>query len=238
MNIVVVSFFRNMQGRIKRYFDQVRALQLHARKADTDNTKNNIRVIAIEGDSTDKTVHELQQFKKSFYNVLNIEIVHYNHGKRIFSSTEDSDRLSALTEVMKVGMSQIDSSIDNIVLYVESDLVWNPHQVGTLIDFAYRRENNFDIFAPMVYAGDNFYDIFAFRKLNGERFTPFEHKIISKDEELIEVSSVGSCLTFRAELAELVNPIGEEGLVSWCRGAREIGYKIAVATGFRVDHPA
>lgn len=230
MNIVIVSAFRNCESRVSHYFDQVRSFQHHA------GIRNPVRVIAVEGDSTDKTESEIIR-QSLLDDSLSVQFVKYNHGQRPFTSTEDPDRLSALTGVMKTGMSAVDIDRDHIVLYVESDLIWNPHQVGSIIDIVSRGDGGFDIVAPLVFAGDKFYDIWAFRK-DGKRFSPFfpYHKDLNS-HGLTEVDSVGSCLVFRASLAGKVVSIGEEGLVSWCNGARQMGYRIGVSSDFRVDHP-
>ena len=52
MNIVMVSSFRNMSGRLNRYFHQAFALQEHVSKMSPDHT---VRVVAVEGDSYDET---------------------------------------------------------------------------------------------------------------------------------------------------------------------------------------
>jgi hypothetical protein len=236
MNIVIVSAFRDAVSHIDRYFSQVSALQRHAAMSDPSHT---LRVVAVEGDSTDKTWDTLTSSAYT-YNVRT-NLVSHNHGKRKFSSTEDKDRLTALTGVMKAGMKAVDPDSDDVVLYVESDLVWTPHNVGSIIDMAYRRDGGFDVIAPMVYAGNTFYDIWGFRK-NGERFGPFPpyHQGLIHSypfQPIIEIDSAGSCLAFRSELASKVKVKGQEGLVSWCNSAREQGYKIGVATQFRVDHP-
>lgn len=242
MNIAIVSAFRNSSSRLLRYFLQVEALMLHGRKTNPDL---NVRVIAVEGDSTDKTKYELKNAKRIFNLGFDVKLVVHNHGKREFSSTEDADRMEALTGVMKSGLSAVDSSRDDVVLYVESDLIWNPHQVGSLIDMALRQEAGFDVFSPMVWAGKDtqnrpiFYDIWGFRKQNGERFSPFFPYFDSHIGfiKLAEVSSVGSCLAFRSEIAEKVEVSGSNGLVSWCESARNQGYRIAVAPQFYLEHP-
>lgn len=238
MNLCVVSAFRNMTGRIDRYFDQVEALYRHGLRSDPTFT---IRVVAVEGDSFDRTYKDLLWKKLLIASRIQLDIISHHHGRRVFSSTEDEDRLLALTQVMKTGMAAVDPRTDDVVLYVESDLLWDPHQVGSTIDMAYRREQGFDIVAPLVFAGENFYDVFCYRGLDGERFAPFKpyHKQLADNaiDPISEVSSVGSCLSFRSDLARKVVPIGEIGLLSWCAGARQLGYKIGVDVRFKVNHP-
>lgn len=229
MRIAVVSSFRNMAGRIEAYFARVCALQSHA------GASALVRVIAVEGDSTDGTAWELVRVAGRL--AVPVTVVEHSHGKRVFGSTEEPERLRALTGVMMAGLGAVELADDGVIV-VEADLLWRPHQVGSVLDLAMRREGGFDVVAPMIFAGENFYDVWGFRK-GGERFAPFPpyHRELPP-QGLTEVDSVGSCLAMRGEVARRVRPIGEEAIVSWCAGARAAGYRIAVAPEFRVEHPA
>jgi hypothetical protein len=111
--------------------------------------------------------------------------------------------------------------------------------VGSIIDLAYREEIGFDIVAPLIFAGDLFYDIWAFRKGN-ERFSPLYpyHRDLAYSG-VMEVDSIGSCFACRGEVIQhtIKHLKGEEGLVSFCNSARELGYRIGVDARFRVEHP-
>lgn len=232
MNIVVLSAFRNAAHFVDRYFRQVRALRNHA------GSKANIRVVAVHGDSADNTEQKLSRYLDPTGSYGD-QLITYNHGKRTFISDESPERLQTLTQVMRTMLSAVDLMIDDVVLYVESDLIWQPHEVGSIIDLAHNRQDDFDIIAPLVFAGPNFYDVWGFRK-DGTRFAPYYpyHSGLDHDKLINQVDSVGSCLAFRAEIAARVNPFGELGLWSWCIGATQQGYKVGVSTWFRVEHPA
>ena len=248
MNIVIVSAFRNMSGRINRYFHQAHALQEHVRKM---GSHHNVRVVAVEGDSFDETELELAHMAELW--LVPVDVVKHEHGKRVFGSTEDAERLEALTGVMKAGLQRVKpvlkkrkktmplSGTDDVMLYVESDLVWKPHEVGSIIDIAYERREDFDIVAPLIYAGEAFYDIWGYVGLDGERFSPFHpyHKDVARDGSLSEVKSVGSCFAMRAAAVAKVGTKfpGKLGLRSFCAAARRKKLRIGVAPQFRVDHP-
>jgi hypothetical protein len=230
MKIVVVSAFRNMSGRINRYFRQVHALAEHV------GPEHPIRVVAVEGDSFDETELELAHMAELWE--IPCDIRKHEHGKTVFGSTEQPERLAALSGVLLEGMTGVTKD-DDVVLYVESDLVWLPHDVGSCLDIAYEQRGDFDIVAPMVWAGEAFYDIWGFRGMDRQRFGPFEpyHKELSRSG-LTEVSSVGSCLAMRAEVALKVRPkSNKNALVGWCEEARKKKFRIAVAVDFGVNHP-
>jgi hypothetical protein len=232
MRIVIVSAFRNMSTRITGYFRQVHALDEHIGPA------HSVRVVAVQGDSYDETELELAHMAELWQ--IPTEIITHEHGCKVFGSTEEPARLEALTGVMIAGMKAVQKT-DDIMLYVESDLLWQPHQVGSIIDMADRRDEELDVIAPLCMAGEAFYDIWGMRGLDGERFSPFvpyHADTAGKHDGLVEVESVGSCFAVRAAAASKVKPIGTEGLRSWCRGARKAKLRIGVALAFHVNHPA
>lgn len=223
MNIVLVSAFRNMGGRIARYLEQVLALKAH----------HTVRVAAIEGDSIDDTAGELVRISGAMG--VPLTVYTHNHGKHVFGSTEDPARFAALMGVMMAGMHAVNGT-DEIVVCVESDLTWATYDMLALIDAVHRAKDT-DIVAPMVFAGARFYDTWAFRK-SGTRFTasaPYHSELGASG--VTEVDSVGSCLAMRAKVAQTVIPIGQQCIVSWCAGARAQGYSIGVAARLRVSHP-
>lgn len=227
MNIVVGSAFRNSSHYIARYMQQVFNLQKHA------GPNHNVRIVAVEGDSQDDTRERLLSLAAYFS--LPLELATCEHGHPPFGSTEHPTRLAALSQVGNTILNQVREE-DDILVYVESDLIWDTNTIGSLIDMAVRRDEDFDIFAPMVFAGPHFYDIFAFRK-NGERFVPFEPYHIALRQGLTLIDSCGSCLVMRGEIAQKVR-MTSGALVEWCDNARTQGYRIAVHPQFRVVHPA
>jgi len=226
VNIAIGSAFRNASHFVHRYIAQVRRLQEHA---GPDHT---VRIIAAEGDSVDDT--RLALMRAATDAGLGIEFVECSHGKRWFGSTEEVERLETLSKVGNAIFNGVRET-DDVLLYVECDLLWDPHTVGSLIDMAFRRDEGFDVFAPMVMAGEHFYDIWAFR-MRGERFGPFA-PFARLNAGLTEVDSVGSCLTMRGSVARECRIENDYCLVGWCEGARQRGYRIAVHPGFKVHHP-
>lgn len=229
MNIVVGSAFRNSSRYITRYLSQVLALQQHV------GPDHPVRVIAVEGDSHDGTAETLAARAELWE--VDIDIRTCNHGHPEFGSTESPVRLRELTKVNNAILRGVKAA-DDVLLYVESDLLWKPHDVGSIIDMAMRREGGFDVFAPLVFAGSAFYDIWGYRGLDGERFSPFApyHRDMPATG-VAEISSAGSCLAMRAKIARKVRNTTENALVGWCKCAREADYTIACAVDFRVNHP-
>jgi hypothetical protein len=94
-----------------------------------------------------------------------------------------------------------------------------------------------DVVSPLVFAGEAFYDIWAFRK-SGIRFGPFypfHHELVL--DGLTEVDSVGSCLVMRAAVARAVR-MSDGALVEFCNNARSRGYRVWVDAREQIRHPA
>jgi hypothetical protein len=91
-------------------------------------------------------------------------------------------------------------------------------------------ETGADVVAPLVMAGEAFYDIWGFRWLDGTRWSPFEHQTLNTrfPTDLIEVGSAGSCLVMRAGVARECRIRNDYCLVGWCEDARAHGYSICV----------
>lgn len=226
MNIVVGSAFRNFAGRVEPYMKRVAALKAHGAPWGA-----RVRVIAVEGDSKDDTWGTLETH--AIIHGIDVERVKHNHGGRVFGSTEHEDRMIAMSGVGNAIFESVKPT-DDVLFYVEADLLWDPHTAGSLIDMAYRRDGGFDVFAPYVAAGPHFYDIWGFRMSREERFSPLYK---GEDKEPFEVYSAGSCLAMRGEVARRCRIRNNYCLVGWCEDAREQGYSIACAPMFRVNHP-
>ena len=229
MNIVLASAFRNAAGmQISRWAGQCCSLDMAL-----DNIGYSLRMVAVEGDSTDRTRLELQSIRNSG---APLDIVVCHHNGPVYGSTENPDRLKSLSKVGNAILSSVNET-DDVLIYVESDLIW---KANTIINLIHRVVDlDYDVIAPLVFAGDLFYDIFVYRGLDGERFTPFKpyHSSL-KDKELpVEVSSIGSCLVMKAEVARKCRIRNDMALLGFCADVRDKGYRIFVDPMERIEHP-
>lgn len=229
MNIAIGSAFRNSAGpQINLFMRQVDAL-VRFRKQD------HVRIIAVEGDSTDNTRAQLMKEAGAF--VLNLQLLTCNHGGPVFGSTEHTDRLNALTKVGNAILGGV-TQADDVVVYVESDLIWHERTISSLIDIVADAQQAFDVVSPLVFAGANFYDIFCYRK-NGVRFSPFApyHPDLAP-RGVTEVDSVGSCLVMRGKVAREVRMPEGGVLIGFCEEVRKAGFRIGVNVEHCIKHPA
>lgn len=240
MRFVIGSAFRNAAWRqINRWMDQILNLRRELRQKHFCY----LRAVAVEGDSKDATRAQLEALGAKVSGLFELEIVTCNHGGPVYRSTESPRRMVALSKVGNAIFNSVREN-DDILIYVESDLIWEGSTISALIDHVVAGEA--DVVAPLVFAGDNFYDVYAYRGLDGSRFSPFapyhsslkSNPLSSSLTGLTEVSSVGSCLVMRGETARRVRIVNGDALVGWCGEARRLGYQISVAPGLRIRHPA
>lgn len=122
-------------------------------------------------------------------------------------------------------------------LWIESDLSFPCDLIELLM------EPKRDIVAPIVMLGGHFYDSWGFRDLTGRRIaTLTELQALPRSVgELIELSSVGSCLLFRSALLTegIRMPSGYENglLVGFCLAARSRGARVFCRTDVAIIHP-
>lgn len=233
MNIAIGSAFRDTpQWRAARYFDRIAALRDHA------GPNHSVRVIAAEGDSADDTRQRLRA--EAARCRLSVAFPECSTGAPYFGSVEDPARMQALSVVGNAIFAAVLPE-DDVLVYVENDIAWTPHDIGSLIDAAVSRMDHLDVIAPLVMAGEAFYDVWGFRGLDGSRFAPFHPYHGSFGARLaegqpLEVSSVGSCLVMRGEVARSSRIRSGGALVDWCADARAQGFRIGVWPSFRVQH--
>jgi hypothetical protein len=163
---------------------------------------------------------------------IDIDLRTCSHGGPVYGSTEHPHRLAALSKVGNTILEGVRED-DDYLLYVESDLLWSPKVISSLLSLVIRGEC--DIACPLVMAEDRFYDIFLYRR-NGVRFSSFYpyHPDLTGVPLLID--SAGSCLMMKAEVARTCRMI-DNVLLDFCQDARSKGYSIKVDPNVQVEHP-
>jgi hypothetical protein len=118
------------------------------------------------------------------------------------------------------------------ILYVESDLCFPLDTIDQLLGW------DRDIIAPIVLLGSVFYDSWGFRDLAGRKMLALE--AFPKNEP-VELSSVGSCVLFRAAVfrtgIRFRGPYDNGLFVGMCLDARAQGYKVWADPTTTIIHP-
>ncbi len=221
MNVVVGSAFRNMERQLPSYFERVASLAALM-------PEHSVRVIAVEGDSVDGTRRALDNDWG-----VPVQRIEHDHGKKEWGSVVDQERMRELSAVGNQTFANVRDD-DDILVYVESDLLWRPRTMLGLIALV---GTDTDVVAPLVFRDRVFYDIWAFRK-DGRKFTantPYHPDLNMSG--VTEIDSAGSCLVMRAHVARTTPPMTNNALVEWCDNARSVGFSIGVAPQLRITHP-
>lgn len=235
VHVVVVSAFRNSpKAQVDRWLSQIARL-----KTLLGHTYY-VSGVAVWGDCKprDKTVQMLMDGAADWN--LEVDIVEQNHGGPFYGSVDVPERMQQLSVVANAAFDSVIPA-DDVVIYVESDLIWTPQTMQRLVGLAQQSSViGFDIFTPMIFAGEHFYDVWAFRE-GGTQFgpyPPYHSSLESFNGPIKELDSAGSCLVMRGEIArdEEIR-MEKNALVEWCNKARAKGYKIGAVLELRIDHP-
>jgi hypothetical protein len=232
MNVAVMSAFRNSAGfHIHRYFVRMARFQdALAREGHTLHLK------LVWGDSDDGTQTELFNCASAL-NPATFELIERSHGGPVYGSTEEMARLRALSMVANGAFESIGPEID-VAIWIESDLLWDAQTFLRLIKRL--SVEDVDVVAPLVFAGEAFYDIWGFRDRTDERygpFFPFNKELQHVGPVLTEVNSVGSCLVMRGEVARECRIRNDYALVGFCLDARAHNFHVWVDPHERIHHP-
>lgn len=248
MKIALGSVFNNSTPYLQRYFAQVIALQeaLHARD-------DSLYCVWGEGDSTDGT---LAQLAGALFRIPGT-LVDVAHGGQIFGSVAVEERFRQLAEVGRKLWAKIPQNAD-VVLWVESDLIWSAETALGLIDRvgtpAYARFMEADRYgytpatipavaavAPSIilhrgqWRRDTFYDVAFFVKdgCNFEHRPPWHPG--NDGRAMVEMERVGSMVAFDAELLRQAAPSYDERVLGGlCDDIRALGGGV----WFAADLPA
>lgn len=220
MRIAIGSAFRDSQTNAYAYIERISGLQERVvRRGDE------LRVIAGEGDSVDATRSYLSTAAR--VRGVALEFADCAHGGPRYGSTEDPARMRALSHVLNRIMDAVRLE-DDIFVYVEQDLAWEPKTLESLIYRVAHKLDHYDVLAPMVMAGQLFYDVWGFRGVDENRWYgvfPY-HREVDHDALTCQVSSVGSCCAMRAEVALVTRVRNDNAFVGWCLDARQNGFKL------------
>jgi hypothetical protein len=212
---------------VRRYCDQARNLS-----SALASQGDNLRVVVGEGDSKDNTRQLLYQILTEYQ--LPHEIPDASHGFPWYGSIVHPDRFKSKARADNATLSRVKPT-DDIVVFIEADLLYEADVMVKCINHV---KAGVDVLAPLIFAGKNFYDIWAFEK-DGVGFGPFEpwhHALVPTG--LTEIDSAGSCLVMKAEIPRRFKVPEEEEWRSFCKLIRKNGYHIYTTPELRINHPA
>jgi glycosyltransferase involved in cell wall biosynthesis len=222
-NVTIVSAFRNGGlAHVDRYMDRINSLNLPPQW---------VRVITVEGDSTDDTYDRLQTVAKYDKRVT---VVKCDLGKPHYGSIVHPERFEILATVFNAGLNAIDVAWSDYVLFLPSDIEYEPKMVFDLIC------KGKDIVAPFMWMNGRFYDIWGFVEPNGRNFEPFTPEDAQAfGKRPIRMACVGGVVLMSADVVRAGCRYStvdvDHGL---CRDAIAHGFGVWADPSTNVYHPS
>jgi len=231
VNVTIASIFRDSASYIDRYVAQVSALR-DALAARGDS----LRGVWGEGDSIDRTATILAE--KARKRALTFDLIDVSHGGAKFGSVNVEQRWRQISYCCNTVLHNVPDDAD-VVVYIESDLIWDAATVISLIDAL---SDGIDVISPlsMAYgeATPRFYDTYGHRS-GGQQFQPYApfHPDM-KDGEFLRLNSAGSCLVLKGHVAQTTRFTPPEmGIVGWGEDINAQGYSFWLDPSQSVWHP-
>jgi hypothetical protein len=230
MNVAVLSMFRDSADYLPKYLHQVNTLSelLHAKG-------DRLRVVAIENDSQDDTYRRLD---RNLQHWPGSRLLKAHDDCPYYPSEDIPERWRHIAWVCNQLLDAVTEN-DDVVLYVESDLTWQP---ADMLELARLANLTGAVTAPSYFRvkGGRYYDTWGSRK-NGIRFSPrfpYTDAWPQGDPKLMKVDSCASVLAVRADIARETRFTVDDGFVGWSRSVakRAIG-GLQMHTGLAVIHP-
>lgn len=225
--IAVCSMFRDSARYIDRSLHQYDLLA-----KDLDKRGEDVRFIFCENSSVDDTYQRLSDFAGTWDTTL----VQRSDDCRYWESVDNRERWRHLAWVANATLEEVTAE-DDAVIYVESDLAWEPSTLLRLLDHL----NRVDVVSPlnMRFDGTN-YDRWGTRGMDGRRFTadpPFHPSVEAAGPgELVEVQSVAGCTAMVADVARLTRFSPDDCYVGLNREMRLAGFRVWLDPSLAVTH--
>lgn len=243
--LLVLSIFKNSSMWIRDILSYMNNLyQFNESLKDDDDNKLDIYFSFIDGQSSDDTFSILESFCREGP-ILDIQL------RQFEPNFGPNDKFVRFKKLATVRNHLIERSIDQLylndedyILFTDSDIIFDKNIIYGLIKDM--ESSKADIIAPMIYienfreyGNGYFYDILAFRSIDGVPFSHSNPYFPTHDiNRPNEVCSVGSFYIMKYKVAKKVKFTGEydSEQVEFCNRARSQGFKIFISPRLSVQH--
>lgn len=177
--VTIVTPMRNAMGEMPQYVRQIKAL---------DWPPAAVRIVIVEGDSTDGTWAMLNHLQSADPRLC---LVKCDTGRPHYSSVVHPDRFRVLATVLNAGIEAVDLAWSDYVLILPDDIEYGPDVVRRLAVW------DRDCISPFVYMNGVFYDIWAF-SMENTFFGPFPEPYMPYMHEPLEMTTIGGTMLIKA----------------------------------------
>lgn len=225
MNICVGSMWRDSAAYLDRTLDQMARL---AKEFDADGVS--VRFVWAENSSEDDTLQRLCEF-----DAAPTTIIERNDDCPYWPSIDVRERWQHLAWVGNATLEAVTDD-DDVFVYVESDLVWEPATILALVDHL----DTVDVVSPLsLTPSGSYYDLWGSRGMDGRRFTaqPPHHPDLANADGLVQVQSLAGCTVMKAEVARVTRFDRDDCYRGWNRAMQLAGYDVWCDPSLSVVHP-
>lgn len=220
--VALGSIFRNSTSYLGRYFNQARGFQKLLNDRGMELT-----LFLVEGDSVDDTWNQLAVGALGHFEA---DLIKRAHGGPWWGSVDVPERWKALSWCCNGVMERVTD--EHALIYVESDLWWEPETMMALVD---RLDEGYNAVSPMCFtSAGHFYDVWGYLK-DGVQFSPFPpyHEALSG---LTPIDSAGSCIAMSGKVARVARFGPLDCVRGLGRSIRENGFTLWVDPSLKVVH--
>lgn len=182
--------------------------------------RDNLRVICVEGDSTDDTWEQLHRWAVADSRVT---LVTCNTGRPKYPSIVHPERFALLARVFNTGLEAVDLEWSDYVLFTPSDVLFQPDTLARLL------AHGKDMIAPFFWSRHGkFYDTWGHTR-QGRSFDGCDRDQVEAlfGTQPIEMETVGGMVLMRSNVlragCRYTRDEVDRGL---CKCARECGYSV------------
>lgn len=217
-HVTIVSPFRDNGPEVDAYIERIDAL---------DWPHNHLRLICVEGDSTDDTRDRLWMWAMEEWGVTVVDCP--THKPR-FGQVVSDERFATLAKVFNTGLNAVNQDWSDYVLFLPSDIEYAPDLLKRLTI------HDVDIVAAIVWENGLFYDTWAFMQ-HGQGWPKFgQGKALG--DTLIPMDTVGGTMLSKASvLAAGVRYTADAVDRGYCLAARNHGFACWADPTTHVVHP-
>ena len=188
-----------------------------------------LRLIVVEGDSTDGTAAAVKEWADK---EKRLSVVMCNLGAPKYGSVIDPNRFRVLATVFNAGLDAVDLAWSDYVLVLPCDVHYEPDLLDRLM------AHNLDIVAPFFWGpgGAWFYDTWGFSR-DGAQFSNFPRTALPNYEGPILMDTIGGVTLIRADVLRAgVRYSMQDVDRGLCRDARAHGFTVWADPTTHVRH--
>ena len=219
-NVTIVSAFRNSD--VLSYRQRIEGLRI---------PQSQLRLVCVEGDSTDNTLGYLQAW---VFERRDMVIVKCDTHRPHYGSVVNAERFETLATVFNAGLNAVDLKWSDYVMFLPSDIEYAPDLIGRLL------AHDKDLIAPFMWMNGRFYDIWGFVDLHGRNFEPFtpDEVVQRYGAKPFQMMMVGGVILMSADVVRkgcrYSTQDVDHGL---CRDALARGFTVWADPSTNVFHP-